>query len=163
MKRVLFAAAILTIVATPAVFAGDSGSGSGRFATHNGSTEVTSLPDGGRVEVAHYHQTVFASQAGHPLDNTNADCVGMYVFSADGAPSSASGSCFGKDADGDGTSYWWRLDKAGTSDCPGLCGSWGYFDGTGKFKGISGNGTFKQSTIFPDGSTGTWKGSYSIP
>jgi hypothetical protein len=163
MKRVGNVVAILLIMAAPAVFGGDSGTATGRFATHTMSTDSTELPDGGRVDVAHYYQITFSDQAGHPLDNTNANCVGMYVFSMDGSVASASGTCFGADVGGNMTSFWWRLEEAGTASCPGMCGSWGYFDGTGKFKGITGSGTFRQTTMFPEGSTGTWKGSFSTP
>jgi hypothetical protein len=163
MKRVGTVFTVLLIVAAPAVFGGDSGTASGRFATHTMSTDATDLPDGGRVEIAHYYQATFSDQEGFPLDNTSSDCVGMYVFSKTGAVASASGTCFGTDADGNMISLWWRHEQGGTASCPNMCGSWGYFDGTGKLKGISGGGTFNQTTLFPEGSTGTWKGSYSIP
>lgn len=160
MKRVACAMVLVLVITAPAVFGQDNGSG--RFGMHNMSTNSTDLPGGGRVDVVHYHQVVFADQPGHPLDNTAADCVGMYRFNAGGTIDSASGSCFTKDAEGDGSSFWWRFEKQGTSDCPGVCGTWGYYDGFGKFKGISGSGVWQQTTMFPDGGAGTWEGTYTL-
>lgn len=160
MKRIACVVAALLMVSVSGAFGSDSGSG--RFATHNMATDSTDLPDGGRMDVVHYHQVTFADQPGHPLDNSTADCVGMYRFSKDGAIGSASGSCFGRDADGDGTSFWWRLDTQGTPDCAGMCGIWGYFAGYGKFAGISGGGAWQQTITFPDGGIGTWQGTVSM-
>ena len=162
MKRCGILCVVVMMAAVPGAFAQSTGDGGGRYATHTMSVDSTELPDGGRVEVSHFRQVVFADKAGNPLDGTNADCVGMNMFSKGGAVTSASGSCYISDASGNGASMWWRMDEAGTAGCPILCGSWGYFDGYGKFKGISGSGTWKQTSLFPDGSIGTWTGSYSL-
>lgn len=160
MKTVAYVVAVVLMVSVPGAFGADAGSG--RFANHNMSTQSSDLPGGGRIDVVHYHQVTFADQPGHPLDNTIADCVGLYRFSKDDAVESASGSCFGRDADGDGTSFWWRLEAQGTADCPTMCGVWGYYAGSGKFDGISGGGTWQQTTVFPDAGTGTWQGTHSL-
>jgi len=162
MKNCVLAFVIVMVAMVPAVFGQESGASSGRYATYTISADSTELPDGGRVDISHFRQIVFADQPGHPLDGTNADCVGMMLFAKGGAITSASGSCYVKDAAGNGASMWWRMDEAGTADCPAMCGSWGYFDGYGKFKGVSGSGTWKQTSLFPDGNMGTWKGSYSM-
>ena len=153
MRRVVSVMALALVIAVPAAFGEDNESG--RYATRNLSTDSTDLANGGRVDVVH-HQATFADQPDHPLDNTVADCVGMYRITPDGTLGSASGSCFSRSASGDGTSYWWRFEKQGTADCPGLCGTWGFYDGFGKFKGISGTGTWQQTADFGDGGMGTW-------
>ncbi len=163
MKRVGTVFTVLLILVAPAVFGGDSGTATGRFATHTMSTDSTELPDGGRVDIVHYNQFAFSDQPGHPIDNTTADCVGRYLFSNDGDVEAASGICFATDAGGNMTSFWWRFEEAATANCPLMCGSWGYFDGTGKYKGVSGTGTWKQSSVFGDDGVGTWKGSFSTP
>lgn len=162
MKRcgLVLAAAMLMMV--PSVFGQGPGSDAGRYATHNISVDSTELPGGGHVDILHYHQVVFADDPASPLDGTSGDCVGMTMFAGSGAVTTASGSCYIKDAAGNGVSMWWRMDTAGTADCPMMCGSWGYFDGYGKFKGITGQGTWKQVNMFADGHTGTWTGSYSL-
>jgi len=130
----------------------------GRYATHNGHQTTQDLADGSQVLITHYSQITFADDKSHPLDNVSSDCVGRFRTSPDGAFISADGMCTGFDAAGDTASFWWRADKSGTSDCPDLCGSWGYFNGTGKYKGIVGSGTWVRNTMFNNGSSGTWKG-----
>jgi len=130
----------------------------GRYATNNGQQTTQELADGSKVQISHYSQITFADDKSHPLDNVSSDCVGRFRTSADGAFISADGMCTSFDAAGDTASFWWRADKSGTADCPDLCGSWGYFNGTGKYKGIVGSGTWVRDTMFPNGSSGTWKG-----
>jgi hypothetical protein len=131
---------------------------SGRYATHNGQETTQELPDGSKVQISHYSQITFADDKSHPLDNVSSECVGRFHMSAAGAVVSADGMCTSFDAAGDTASFWWRADKSGTSDCPDMCGSWGYFNGTGKYKGIVGSGTWVRDTMFHNGSSGTWKG-----
>lgn len=134
----------------------------GRYATHDGASTVREMPDGSKVQVTHYSQISFAADKSHPLDNKSADCMGRFHISADGALLSGSGTCTSFDADGNTASFWWRIDKTDTSDCAGACGAWGYYAGTGKFKGIKGSGTFHRDTMFPNGSSGTWKGEATV-
>ena len=144
MKRcgILWCAVMLAVMSGG--FAQASENGGGRYATYTISVDSTELPGGGHVEISHFYQVVFADDTGDPLDGTHADCVGMTMFASSGAATSASGSCYIKDASGNGISMWWRMDEGGTPACPNSCGSWGYFDGYGTFKGISGSGTWKR-------------------
>lgn len=153
---------LVTLATSSVIFAEASGSATGRYAIHVTSAERSELPGGGVVELSHYRQTIFAEDGEHPIDNSSADCVGMFRVSPAGALTAGSGACFTKTADGDGASFWWRMDAAGTESCPTLCGVWGYFDGYGKLADIRGNGWWKQTVAFSDGSIGTWGGSYSI-
>lgn len=149
------------ILALPSVALAGAGSGKGRYGLHNITSSTTEMPDDRTIMVSHYHQVVFADDPAHPLDETGADCVGQFIMSGDQVLA-ASGACYGRDAEGDGFSYWWRMDKGGTADCPDLCGSFGYFDGYGKYKGITGKGTWVRTSTTPQGGAGTWEGSYSI-
>jgi hypothetical protein len=79
-------------------------------------------------------------------------------MSADDALVSGDGICTGFDTEGESASFWSRVDKADTSDRPGLCGSWGYFNGTGKYDGIEGVVTRVRDSVFHNGSSGTWRG-----
>jgi hypothetical protein len=134
----------------------------GRYATHNSHEVTQELPDGTKVVVSHYSQISFASDPTHPLDNVSSDCVGRFHVSAEEAFISADGMCTSFNSEGETTSFWWRADKANTADCPDLCGSWGYFNGTGKYKGIEGSGTWVRNTLFHNGSSGTWKGTAKL-
>ena len=162
-NRLLCAVMILLLGGgTSTAFAQRSGTVGGRFASHTISQDQTEMPDGSMMVTIHYHQTAFADDQSHPLDNISNDCVGMLQVSGEGAAMSASGSCFGIDADGDRVASWWRMDEGGTDDCPVMCGSWGFFAGTGKFEGLEGSGTWEQKTTFANSDTGTWRGSYTM-
>lgn len=163
MHKAITCTTVLLLIAGPTVLvAQQSGKATGRFGTRTIASEITEMPGGGAMELSHYHQVTFADDASHPMNNQTADCVGLFLTSPEGNPVSASGSCFGKDAEGDGLSFWWRMDKAGTADCPNLCGSFGYFAGYGKFKSVSGTGTWRVTAPFPDGNLGVWESSFSM-
>jgi hypothetical protein len=151
---------VSAILAMPAVAVAQETTG--RYATHDGTSAVQEMPDGSRVQIDHYSQISFAADQSHPLDNKSADCMGRSHISAAGALLSGSGTCTSFDADGNTASFWWRIDKIDTPDCAGACGAWGYYAGTGKFSGITGSGTFHRDTMFPNGSSGTWKGTASV-
>jgi hypothetical protein len=157
------AASLLLLTGPTALSAQQSGTGEGRFGTRNFAAEATELPDGTTIEVGHYYQVTFADDPSHPMDDQTAECVGQFRLSADGNPLSASGICYSKDVDGDGISYWWRLEAGGTADCPNICGVFGYLDGFGKFEGITGEGTWRVTAPFEEGNLGVWESSYSIP
>lgn len=157
--------AVIVMIAGPAtsVLAQMSGSTSGRYATYTLSDDMQEMEDGSSVVLSHYHQTAFADDTSHPIDNTSSMCVGQFKMNADGGLDAGYGSCFSSDSDGNGASFWWRMTHGGTDDCPDICGEWGYFAGDGNFAGIEGEGTWMRTTLFPNGSTGTWEGHYSIP
>jgi hypothetical protein len=134
----------------------------GRYATHDGTATVQELPDGSTVQVTQYSQITFSDDASHPLDNTSSECVGRFHVAADGSLISGDGMCSSFGAGGDTNSWWWRVDESGTDKCPDLCGSWGYFNGSGKYAGIEGTGTWVRTTVFPNGSSGTWKGKAKV-
>ena len=71
-------------------------------------------------------------------------------------------TCFSRDGDGDGVSYWWVVDSAGTEDCPDLCGSFTYYGGYGKYAGMTGSGTWRRNALVGGMGMGTWSSSYSI-
>lgn len=135
---------------------------SGRYATSNGQEITQELPDGSKIQITHYTQISFAADSSHPLDNMSSDCVGRFHMSANDTPVSSDGMCTGFDGQGNSATFWWRMDEANTSDCPDLCGSWGYFNGTGKFNGIEGSGTWARETTFHNGSSGTWTGTAKL-
>ncbi|NND70450.1 MAG: hypothetical protein HKN43_02620 [Rhodothermales bacterium] len=130
----------------------------GRYATHDGSQMVEQLPDGSSVMTSHYSQITFANDMNNLMDNMSGDCMGRFMISAEGVVGSASGTCVNDDGDGNTASFWWRMDKMNTADCADMCGSWGYYAGTGALKGINGNGTWERTKQFSNGSSGFWSG-----
>jgi hypothetical protein len=163
-KRVLMVFAVVVVVGSVTIDAGDSGMGSGHFTNHFEDVTVSEMPDGSGVQLIHYSNISIADDPGHPSANTAGECVGALRMSAAGVVTSGSGSCFVMAADGDGFSYWWEVEQAGTADCPALCGNWGYFGAYGRFEGLEGDGTWKVTAQFGEsGSMGTWTNTYSMP
>ena len=158
--RLLKSIVACLLFAVPAL--GLAQSTSGRYATHDGEMKAEQMPDGSSVVLVRYTQSSFADDDSDPLGNTSSDCWGRLHMSADGDMQAANGVCVAFDGSGDSATSWWRLDESGTSDCPDMCGSWGYFDGTGKFDGIEGSGTWMRTTLFPNGSAGKWKGKIKL-
>lgn len=163
-KRVVIALVAVIVASSMTAVAGDSGSGTGYFTNHFQDVTVTEMPDGSMVQLIHYSNMSIADDLHHPSADTAAECVGALRMNADGAVTSGSGSCFVQATDGHGFSYWWQVEKAGTEDCPQLCGTWGYFGGYGRLAGLQGKGAWKVTASFGEsGSMGTWTNSYSMP
>jgi hypothetical protein len=157
-RRILFITMVVLLAASAVALAGES---TGRFTSHTGLTTETVLPDGGKAVVIHYYQLYVSDKADDPMNDTAGDCVGKLILSKEGKTISGSGVCFAKDVSGDGTSLWWKVDEAGTARCPDLCGSFGYVDAYGKFKGVTGGGTWVRTHLFGDGTNGTYKSTYT--
>jgi len=138
-----------------------AGQTAGTFAYHNGLTNETRLPDGRKAIAMHYYVLCVSDQADDPINNTAGDCLVNLIVSKEAKTLSGSGICFPKDVHGDGASLWWKIDAAGTADCPDQCGSYGYVDGYGRFKGVTGTGTWVRTQLFSDGAMGTIKGTYA--
>jgi len=162
-KKPLVTLLVLTLAASVAASAAESGSAKGHYANHVTSVDTVELPGGGSVQVSHFKQITFADNPNHPTHENALDCIGVLRADADGNTTMNSGSCFGEDGKGNSVSSWWRQDEAGTESCPTACGSWGYFDGGGKYKGISGTGTWVATMSFENANSGTWESSYSLP
>ncbi len=161
-KRTTCATLLLLLVA-PTMLLAQQGMAKGQFGSRITASQTTDLPDGRSIVVNHYYQATFADNARHPLNNLAADCVGQLLMSQDGNPLSASGFCFGKDTAGDGLSFSWRMEEAGTSACPALCGTFRLVNGFGKFTGVTGNGSWRVTAPFADGNMGVWESSFSVP
>lgn len=92
---------------------------------------------------------------GSPLAAASMQCAGTAINDKDGAPISGGGTCDSVDADGDIAMYWWRSK--------GMEGKWGFLGGTGKWKGVEGGGTYKQTYQWLDGKVGnTWQGTWTM-
>ncbi len=157
------AALPVLLLASPSLLLAQSGQSAGQYSSQTLDEQTTELADGRTVVMNHSAQATFADDADHPLANQRADCAGQFVLSADGEVMSGNGTCFSRDGDGDGVSYWWVVDSAGTEDCPDLCGSFTYYGGYGKYAGMTGSGTWRRNALVGGMGMGTWSGSYSIP
>lgn len=163
MRRFLFRTLSVFVLASPSSLLAQSGTSEGHYSSHTVSEDATEMADGSLAVMFRAVQTTFADDADHPLHNQRADCTGVLRIAADGSDTSGSGACFSADADQDGVSYWWVVEDGGTEACPGLCGSFSYFGGYGKYEGMTGGGSWHRLAIIDDLGVGTWTGPYSIP
>ena len=162
LRRLAFSVFAMCLVVATGVYAQQSGTIAGQYSTIRISTDTVSSPNGGAV--VHYTYGLVIPVGDDPsglFNNNKGDCVGTSVLSEDGTPVAMSGWCFVTDMDGDGWSQWWKMDEAGTPDCPTMCGTWGGYNGFGKFENVTASGTFKVVASFADGSnTGISEGTY---
>ena len=163
MRRFLCCTLPMMFLVNPTSLIAQSAQGGGHYAYHTVSETATEMADG-RTEIK--TQSVQATQASdpdHSMNGQRADCFGQFPISADGSLDSGSGTCFSKDADQDGFSFWWTADEEGTEACPGLCGSYSYYGGYGKYEGLTGSGSWRRTALIGDSGMGVWTGSYSTP
>jgi len=151
----LAAVALLAVSATAS-----AGESSGWYTTTDGKQDVTELPDGRKIVVSHYYQLSRSDNADDPINGMDSDCIGQFLIGKDGKMLSGSGSCFSHNGKGDGSSWWWKVDEMGTAKCPDACGSFGYVNGFGKLKGISGGGNWVRTDLMSRGSMGTYKSKF---
>lgn len=87
--------------------------------------------------------------------NGSMDCAGSNIMNAEGDQLDGAGTCEIMDTDGDLWWIWWT---------GGGGGDWGFVNGTGKYSGITGGGSWKSETEYPDGrGMNSWVGSWTIP
>ena len=130
----------------------------GTYATLPGDADEMDLPNDQILQQSGYRMVVFATNPASPLNNISSHCTSATVAAGDGAVVSNSGFCYNMDAAGNGYSMWWQETEAGTSSCPTRCGQFGLYAGHGKFKGMTGMGTWRAGSVLADGTgMGTWE------
>jgi len=130
----------------------------GTYATMPGDADEMDLPNDQILQQSGYRMVVFATDPASPLNNISSHCTSATVAAGDGAVVSNSGFCYNMDAAGNGYSMWWQETEAGTSSCPTRCGQFGLYAGHGKFKGMTGMGTWRAGSVLADGTgMGTWE------
>ena len=151
---VVFAALALGCLAVPAAHAGKM-SGSGHNAVQNVSTEVKKLPDGRQLMRLRDSQIIMGNNPGNPFHMTTLDCFSTFITAPDGSAGNGTGYCQGMDKDSDLWWITWQGDFNG--------GTWQFTDGTGKFKGIKGGGTYKPGVALEGGrAVNTWDGTWEM-
>lgn len=129
-----------------------SDSGEYAFVT---TMETVSLPGGQTLQRTVQDGFVLADNAESPLHQSATTCTGGTIVSGSGEPGIGYGHCDAIDKDGDVWTLWFRNDGSG--------GPWGYINGTGKFQGIEGGGTWTVGPQWPDGrGINNWEGSYTL-
>ncbi len=101
------------------------------------------LANGDTLQQSHLKGVILADEPAVLLDQNRQDCTGSSVTGPDGAEIEGSGSCVASDADGDTWSLWYhnRGDER----------TWAVISGTGKYEGMTGEGSTKVVSATPDG------------
>jgi hypothetical protein len=130
---------------------------SGTYVTYGQEQTEMELPDGTSVSQGTYGEFAATNDPAHPFNNQMGTCMSRNVSSKSGGSVVSAGACALSIPDGSTIWSWWRQDKSGTADCPNSCGTWGVFQGTGVFKGVTGTGKWETVATYPDGSgVGVW-------
>jgi hypothetical protein len=103
----------------------------------------------------------FADDSDSPLNHLTGRCWGSVVFEGEEMAVAAAGGCHMMDSAGSGYYQWWQWEEAGTEDCPIRCGSYGDYNGYGRFAGFSGRGRWNLDAELPGNSVlGRHEGTY---
>ena len=152
-RLVLAATALLVLASTAGAQPGRKVTGSGYGFYVRKGKDSFKLPGDRKVDQESSTGYLTANQADNPLNMNSQSCADTTITSKDGNTAVGSGYCVNFDPDGDAAWTWFRggLDS----------GTWGFIDGTGKFKGIEGGGTWKTKQRSPDGKfINTWEGTW---
>jgi hypothetical protein len=149
------AAVLLLLAPVPGAQAAQKVSGSGYGFYVRKSRDTYKLADERKVDQESNTGYLTTAQPDNPLNMNTQNCSGTTIADSDGKTGSGSGYCINFDADGDAAWMWFRGDLN--------AGTWGFIDGTGKFKGIDGGGTWKTKQRSPDGKfINTWEGTWQM-
>ena len=116
------------------------------------SQDTVMEPDGGMTVRSIFRLSQFADDPNSPFNHLIGYCSGTVVLEEDESAVGAAGGCHMVDSDGSGYWQWWQLDEGETEECPVWCGTYGDYNGYGKFEGYTGKGTWEIVAVFADGS-----------
>lgn len=140
----IIAAAVIGMATAPAAAAAAEMEYSGTFCNHSISTMVQAGPDAVALQIEAWGiQT--SDSTFKPWANATNHCLGDILILQ--GKMSGHGVCLWTDADGDTFLGEW-------TDAPSKPGAWNFLGGTGKWKGVTGSGTYQyvsSSKPRPDG------------
>ena len=150
-KTHLAIALAAALAAAPALAGAEQGSGTVTYVTVQ--AEVADIGGGATVRRGHSKGVILADDPASVFHLATQDCTGATVIGADGAVLSDSGSCDAVDREGDTWALWYANDAAGRR--------WEIIGGTGRYAGMTGDGTTEVLLQTPDGRmTLRWSGSW---
>ena len=158
MKRVIVTLIVFLLMPLAALAQEEVG---GTYVDFDLEETIIELPDGSRLVQRTFGQFGTTSGPDSPFSNVKGRCMSDGFFSESGEVVANAGACVFHNPDGDTYWTWWRLEEAGTTDCPLACGTSGIFNGTGAFDGVTSSGTWKTTAPYPDGTgAGVWQSKF---
>ena len=152
---IIAAAVFLLLAPASGARAGQEVTGGGLAFRVPKASKTYKLADGRSVQQTTDAGYLTTTQPDNPLNMNTQNCSGTMIVGTDGKTGSGGGYCVSFDADGDTAWMWWRGDLNG--------GTWGFTEGTGKFKGVEGSGTWKTKQRWADGKfVDTWEGTWQM-
>ena len=152
---ILTGTALLVTAHVPDASGQEQVSAKGKFTFTRMSSESVSLPGGRTLQRVVDNGFTLTDDPSSALNQSALTCIGATIVSASGEPGAGSGHCEAIDKDGDVWMLWFRNDGDG--------GPWGYINGTGKFEGIEGGGTWAVGPQWPDGrGINSWETTYTL-
>lgn len=156
MKRVIVTLVVFLLMPFAALAQEEVG---GTYVTFDAEDTTVNLPDGSSLVQGTYGEYGTSNDPDSPFSNYMGRCMAEGLSSESGEVIANAGACVYHNPDGDTSWQWWRLEETGTTDCPLGCGTWGIFNGTGAFDGLTGGGTWKIVATYPNGNAlGVWRG-----
>jgi len=127
---------------------------SGMIANKTPPPQITKYKDGHSVMRVSNVGIVLTDNPKQPMNGAKSACAGLFTVAADGKSSAGQGSCGYVDKAGD--IFWlsWQGTLAG--------GNWRYHGGTGKFRGLTGGGTYTPVASGDGVSATKFEGSYQM-
>ena len=151
----LAAAALMSLATVSSAAAQQQLSGGG-YAYFIRDASPMELPDGRSVIRYTDRGFLSADDPNNPFHRVNFDCSGTVAMAAGGESGVMGGTCNGLDSDGDVYTLWWKGEDL-------TDGTWGFMNGSGKWEGIEGGGTFSTGLTWDDGKViNRWDGEWTM-
>jgi hypothetical protein len=158
MSKMKWAIGTALLALSAGAFAADT---AGTYMTFNRSVSESAMPDGNRARVMHYYHAGTSDKADSPFAGKTSECIGRMIVSSAGKVVSGSGFCFAQDAAGNGGSWSWKVEEAGTGKCPSICGTFKWMEGYGNARKATASGAWRQTHSSKDGAIGTYTVTYT--
>lgn len=134
---------------------------SDRYSTVQISQDTIFTAQGQMILEERFILSQFADDPASPLNHLTGHCWGSVVFEGEETAIAAAGGCHMMDSEGSGYYQWWKWEDAGTEGCPIRCGSYGDYNGYGRFTGLTGGGRWTLDAELPGRSVlGRHEGTY---
>lgn len=154
MRCIIFVFAFLLFSSTTALSDGLERAW-GFSATERTIADEHVLPNGGKLLTRQSSGIFFTSDTTLSFNGSSYECVYSVHVPSNDPKGRGHGQCYGVDSQG---SIWWVQLKGSRN-----YGTWSFLDGTGRYKGVKGGGSWDATaTAGPKKFVTTWKGQWEL-